>query len=86
MGHSYYRGGNMLKGRIRESKGIKPFIFEESKLKKNLEMTLDFDADIKKGFNIIVLSHQPGIGKTYNVLEYMKKQPNSFYLQIDIEQ
>ena len=71
-------------GRNRDSKGIiYPFKFEESKLNKNLEIKIDFDNDIKKGFNIIVLTHQPGIGKTYNILKYILIHS---ILLIDIEQ
>lgn len=33
----------------------------------------DLDADIT------VLAHQPGIGKTYAVMQYMKTQPDAFY-------
>ena len=29
--------------------------------------------------DIIILAYQPGIGKTYNILDYMKTHPNSFY-------
>jgi len=29
--------------------------------------------------DIIILAYQPGIGKTYNILEYMKSNPSSFY-------
>lgn len=67
-------------GRKRDADGINyPFTFEKSNLNKKLELNIDFDADIKNGFNIIVLAHQPGIGKTYNAKEYMEKHPNSFY-------
>jgi hypothetical protein len=67
-------------GRKRETAGINNrFTYEVTELKKNLELNINFDADIKAGFNIIVLAHQPGIGKTYNALEYMKKHPNTFY-------
>jgi len=69
-----------MSGRYRNSEGIiYPFTMEESKLNKRLELNIDLDSDIEKGFNIIVLAHQPGIGKTYAALEYMKRHPNSFY-------
>jgi hypothetical protein len=68
-----------LEGRFREPDGIEPFEFKQSEIGKNLQLKIDFDKDIESGKNIIVLAHQPGIGKTYNVLEYIKEHPNSFY-------
>ena len=40
---------------------------------------IDFDNEKEEGFDIVVMAHQPGIGKTYNVKEYMKKNQNTFY-------
>ena len=55
-------------GRIRDPKGIDyPF--------KSIEKDPDeinFDKLLGKGENVYVLAHQPGIGKTYNVMKYLK--------------
>jgi len=64
-----------LKGRYRDSKDINyPFTIEESKLGKNLELEVDFDGIIENGYDIIVLNHQPGIGKTTAVMNYIKNK------------
>jgi len=64
-----------LKGRYRDSEGINyPFVVEESKLGRNLELEVDFDSIIDKGYNIIILNHQPGIGKTTAVMNYIKNK------------
>ncbi|MDG6219614.1 MAG: hypothetical protein QCI00_09275, partial [Candidatus Thermoplasmatota archaeon] len=69
-----------MSGRYRDATGINyPFTFEVSKLSKSLKWNLNIENDIKDGFNIIILSHQPGIGKTTNVLKYMKNHPHTFY-------
>lgn len=64
-----------MKGRYRDSDGINyPFTIEESKLGKNLELNIDFDSIIDEGYKIIVLNHQPGIGKTYTVMDYLMRK------------
>lgn len=59
----------MKGGRIRESDGINPFKYYEVEPKK-----INFDKFLQNGENIYVLAHQPGIGKTYNVMEYLKEK------------
>ncbi|MFW9949358.1 MAG: hypothetical protein ACFFKA_04450 [Candidatus Thorarchaeota archaeon] len=60
-------------GRYRSKDGIKyPFDEKESELDKmNHIKNLNLDSIIKDGFKIIVLNHQPGIGKTYSVMNYI---------------
>ena len=58
-------------------KGIS-FTYKEIKRnKEGYAETIDFS---KVTEDIIILAHQPGLGKTYTVLEFMKKHPDSIYL------
>jgi len=59
-------------GRYRSKEGIiYPFTTETSKLDDKLHLHIDFDSIIKDGYKIIVLNHQPGIGKTHTVMDYI---------------
>jgi hypothetical protein len=55
-------------GRKRIFEGIYPNYIEEE------PDNIDFDEFLIKGQNIFVLAHQPGIGKTYSVMQYLKKK------------
>jgi len=58
-------------GRIRDAKGIN-YPFETIELDPS---EIPFDEILQQnGQNIYVLAHQPGIGKTYNVMQYLKKK------------
>jgi len=58
-------------GRIRDPEGIN-YPFETIKLDPS---KIDFDKLLERdGQNIYVLAHQPGIGKTYSVMQYLKKK------------
>lgn len=62
-------------GRYRSKDGIiYPFTTETSKLDDKLHFNIDFDSIIKDGYKIIVLNHQPGIGKTHTVMDYLLKK------------
>lgn len=69
-------------GRHRSKDGIKyPFDIETNNPDKKLHLHIDFDSILKDGYKIIVLNHQPGIGKTYTVMNYImdkSKQDESF--------
>jgi hypothetical protein len=61
-------------GRIRDSKGINyPFKIVQSELTPKLHLNIDFDSLIDK-YDIIVLNHQPGIGKTYSIMNYVVRK------------
>ena len=61
----------MKGGRIRDSKGIN----RSFKTIELLPKEINFDDMLEqKGQNIYMLAHQPGIGKTYRVMEYLKKK------------
>jgi hypothetical protein len=45
--------------------------------KEGYAQIIDFS---KEKEDIIILSHQPGLGKTYTVLEFIKNHPDSIYL------
>lgn len=57
---------NMKGGRIRDLHGINPFKYYEVYPDK-----IDFDDFLKNRENIYVLAHQPGIGKTHSVMDYI---------------
>jgi hypothetical protein len=57
-------------------KGISFTNQEIKRTKQGYAKPIDFS---KEKADIIILAHQPGLGKTYTVLEYMKKHPDSFY-------
>ncbi len=60
--------------RFRDAKGINyPFKEIVSPL-SNLNLKIDFDSIIGKGYNIIILNHQPGIGKTTSVMKYINQK------------
>jgi hypothetical protein len=64
-----------MNGRYRSKEGINyPFDSEISQLDKKLHLNIDFDSILKEGYKIIVLNHQPGIGKTYTVMDYIMKK------------
>jgi hypothetical protein len=57
-------------GRHRDPNGIDyPFKSIEKDPKE-----INFDSLLGKGENIYVLAHQPGIGKTYNVMKYIEQK------------
>jgi hypothetical protein len=45
-----------------------------SKLDNKLLLSIDFDSILNDGYKIIVLNHQPGIGKTYTVMNYIMEK------------
>lgn len=53
----------------------KTYFYEETKKPEDI----DFDAEKQNGMDIIVLAHQPGVGKTYHVKKYIQTHPNSVY-------
>lgn len=55
-------------GRKRKFEGIIPKDIEKD------PQDINFDEFLIKGHNIFVLAHQPGIGKTYNVMKYLKNK------------
>jgi hypothetical protein len=57
-------------GRYRNPKGI---TFETEPIKIDPH-EIDFDRLLGKDENIYVLAHQPGIGKTYSVMRYLRKK------------
>ena len=60
--------------RIRKEGFIKYLNYHGKELKD-----IDFNKEIKGKTDILVLAHQPGIGKTYKVLRYIEENPNSIY-------
>jgi hypothetical protein len=61
-----------MAGRYRSKAGINyPFITEISNPDDKLHLHIDFDSIINEGYKIIVLNHQPGIGKTHTVMDYI---------------
>ncbi|MHA2255333.1 MAG: hypothetical protein ACXAAM_04610 [Candidatus Heimdallarchaeaceae archaeon] len=71
-----------MEGRHRSKEGIiYPFDEEPSKIDKKLYLHINFDKILGKGYKIIVLNQQPGIGKTYTVMNYILskcKKDNNF--------
>ena len=62
----------MQGGRHRSKEGIiYPFDEELSKVDKNLHLKIPLDSYLKDKYKIIVFNHQPGIGKTYTVMNYI---------------
>ncbi len=65
-------GRLMQGGRYRSKEGIiYPFVEEISNVDKNLHLTIPLDSYVKNKYKIIVFNHQPGIGKTYTVINYI---------------
>lgn len=61
-----------MNGRYRSKEGITyPFTTETFELDDKLHLRIDFDSIINDGYKIIVLNHQPGIGKTHTVMDYI---------------
>jgi len=61
--------------RIRNDKGINyPFTEITSPLGSSLKLNIDFDKLIDEGYDIIILNHQPGIGKTTSVMNYINQK------------
>lgn len=62
--------------RLREENGIS--IMEEVVRVDNKGHAPYIDFDSEEA-DIIVLSYQPGVGKTYCAMQYIETHPNSFY-------
>lgn len=68
------KGGVLLIGRFRIEEGIN----EHKHISKKPE-EINFDEFLKKKGqeNVYILAHRPGIGKTYNIIKFLKKKVES---------
>lgn len=60
-----------------DNRNISISIQKINRNKRGYAQQIDFS---KVTEDIIILSHQPGLGKTYTVLEFMKNHPDTIYL------